>query len=82
MDSSFRCDNCGNEFPQSQMKEVFVGDGPDRKKQQLCPNCLDRRMNEADEVKGVAGEEKRAAVRVVEDGDGAGAERESLGERS
>jgi hypothetical protein len=83
MESTFKCDNCGNEFPLSQMKEVFTEEGTDRTKQRLCPNCLDQRMNEADEVKGVAGEEKRAAVRLVDEpgsSDGQG-ERESLGQR-
>lgn len=83
MESTFNCDNCGNEFPVSQMKEVFTEEGKERVKQSLCPNCLDLRMNEADEVKGVAGEEKRAAVRLVGDGEGSSGqgERESLGRR-
>lgn len=83
MESIFNCDNCGREFPISQMKEVFWEEGPERKKQRLCPNCLDLRMEEAGKVKGVAGEEKRAAVRVVDDGEGSNGrgERESLGRR-
>ena len=79
-EETFECDRCGREFPQRQMKEVFTEEGKDRVRMQLCPSCLDEVMNEADQVRGVAGEEKRAAVHVS-DGDGDTGERESFGER-
>lgn len=78
-EETFTCDSCGQEFPKRQMKEAFDGEGPDRKKLELCPTCLDKVMNQSDEVRGVGGEEKRAAV-VVE-GDGGEGERQSMGER-
>lgn len=83
MESTFQCDNCGNEFPLAQMKEVFSEEGTDRTKQRLCPNCLDQKMNEANEVKGVVGEEKRAAVRLVDEPNSSDEhkKRESLGQR-
>lgn len=78
-EETFTCDRCGQSFPRRQMKEAFRQDGQERVKMELCPTCLDEVMNEAGAVQGIAGEEKRAAVRV--DADGAGGERESFGER-
>lgn len=77
---TFTCDRCGQTFPSRQMKEAFRQDGQERVKMELCPTCLDAVMNEAGTVQGIAGEEKRAAVRI--DGGGAEGERESFGERS
>ena len=77
-EETFKCDRCSREFPKRQLKEAFSGAGEERKKMDLCPECLDEVMNEAGQVRGVAGEEKKAAV--VVDGDGAEA-RESFGER-
>jgi hypothetical protein len=48
---------------------------------ELCPTCLDEVMNEAGTVQGIAGEEKRAAVRIDSEGSGEG-DRASFGERS
>jgi hypothetical protein len=76
-EQSFTCDRCGREFPQRQMKEAFEGAGSERSKLELCPECLDTVMNEAGRVRGVPGEEKRAAV-VVGDGE---PENASFGER-
>jgi DNA-directed RNA polymerase subunit RPC12/RpoP len=75
------CERCGREIDQNQLKEVFweEGEQAERKKAMVCPNCLDEVMNQADKVKGVAGEEKKAAVRV--EGDGGAGERQSMGER-
>lgn len=73
----FTCDRCGRAFPQRQMKEAFEGAGEERRKLELCPECLDAVMNEAGRVRGVPGDEKRAAV-VVGEGE---SERTSFGER-
>jgi hypothetical protein len=66
---SFVCDRCGQEFPIRQLKEAFTEEQASREREKLCPSCLDIRMNEADRVKGVAGEHKRAAVRLEDEGD-------------
>ena len=63
-DETFRCDRCGREFPQRQLKEAFVDEDGGRDKKNLCPECLDQVMNAAGEVRGVPGEEKRAAVAI------------------
>ncbi len=77
-EETFTCDRCGQEYPIRQMKEAFQGQGAERKKLRLCPNCLDAVMNESGEVRGVAGEEKRAAIDLDAKGPG---ERESFGTR-
>jgi hypothetical protein len=69
MADTFKCDNCGREFPVEQMKEVFKGDGDDQKKYRLDPECLDEWMNKGDEVVGVPGEEKRRAAFISEGGE-------------
>lgn len=81
-EETFTCDRCGNEFPKRQMKEAFRQDGEDRTRMELCPSCLDETMNEAGTVQGIAGEEKRAAVRIDAGTDGTETERASFGERS
>lgn len=85
MQESFVCDRCGQKFPRRQLKEAFTEGQGSRERSVLCPSCLDIRMNEADRVKGVAGEDKRAAVRL-EDGHDNGNDvmeppREPIGER-
>jgi NAD-dependent SIR2 family protein deacetylase len=82
-EETFTCDRCGQSFPKRQMKEAFRQDGNDRTRLELCPTCLDEVMNEAGTVQGIAGEEKRAAIRV-DAGPGADemAERASFGDRS
>ena len=82
-EETFTCDRCGQTFPKRQMKEAFRQDGNDRERMELCPTCLDEVMNEADSVQGIAGEEKRAAVRV-DSGEGSTGEGErvAFGERS
>jgi hypothetical protein len=62
-EETFICDECGNEFPISKMKEVFKEGGD---KERLCPEDLDKQMNKADRVKGGPGEEKTAAAYVDE----------------
>ena len=69
-EATFNCDNCGRETPERQLKEAFVGaEGNDREKKNLCPECLDETMNAAGEVRGVPGEEKRAAVAIDQGSD-------------
>ena len=63
-EETFRCDRCDREFPQRQLKEAFVDEDGGRTKKNLCPECLDQVMNAAGEVRGVPGEEKRAAVAI------------------
>ena len=77
-EETFSCDRCSREFPKRQLKEAFSGSGEERQKMDLCPECLDQVMNEAGQVRGVPGEEKRAAVVVDGGGDEA---KESFGER-
>lgn len=62
MADAFKCDNCGKELPADQMKEVFVDGDGGVARQELCATCLDQRMNEAAEVYGVEGQEKRRAA--------------------
>ncbi|MGH2698999.1 MAG: hypothetical protein ACRDJL_07360 [Actinomycetota bacterium] len=85
MQGTFVCDRCGREFPTRQLKEAFTEEQTSREREKLCPSCLDIRMNEVDRVKGVAGEHKRAAVRLEEAGDEGdevlAAPREPLGQR-
>lgn len=81
MGDTFTCDSCANEFPRNQLKEVFTEEGTERLKEQLCPSCLDRRMNESPVVKGVVGEEKTAAVRLTDGEAEKAGERDSLGVR-
>lgn len=78
-EATFTCDRCGRKLPQRQMKEVMYESGKDRERKELCPQCLDEVMNESGIVKGIAGEEKRAAVHIS-DGSGKG-ERASFGTR-
>lgn len=78
-DAKFTCDRCGNEFPSAQMKEAFIEEGGQRVKKQYDAKCLDEVMNSAGEVRGVPGDDKRAAVSI--DPKGETAERQSMGER-
>lgn len=58
---TFTCDRCGAEVPRNQLKEVIEGPGS---RLELCPVCLDERMNEAVEVRGGEGQEKPKAAYV------------------
>jgi hypothetical protein len=62
------------------MKEAFRQEGSERVKMALCPTCLDEVMNESESVRGIAGEEKRAAVQL--DSGSPSEARTSFGERS
>ncbi len=75
------CQRCGRELPAAQLKELVYEQGPqaERVREMVCPTCLDQAMNQADEVRGVAGTEKQAAAHVS--GDGGAGERQSMGER-
>jgi hypothetical protein len=61
------------------MKEAFIEENGERVKKRFDPKCLDEVMNAGGEVRGVAGEEKRAAVAI--DAEGSDADQESLGQR-
>ena len=63
-ETTFTCDVCGRDFPNSQMKEFFDETG---RRWELCAEDLDHKMNEAGKVRGGPGEEKQAAA-YVEDG--------------
>ena len=78
-DATFTCDRCGRDFPESQMKEVFVGDGGQEVKKTVCPSCLDEILQQSDKAVGVEGDEKRAAVAIDEAAHDSG--RRSYGER-
>lgn len=79
MAETFTCDKCGNEFPADEMKEAFVEEGGEQVKKTYDAKCLDDVMNASDDVQGVEGDEKQAAVAL--DADDAASERESYGER-
>lgn len=71
MPDTFTCDNCGKEFPTDQMKEAFSDAGGDVQRQELCASCLDDKMNEAADVYGVEGQEKRRAAYLARSPDDA-----------
>ena len=64
MADTFTCDNCGKEFPRDQMKEV-KREGSDEVLR-VDPSCLDEMMNQANQVYGVEGDEKRRAAYIAE----------------
>jgi NAD-dependent SIR2 family protein deacetylase len=66
MADTFTCDNCGNTWPREQLKEVVRDDDSGRVSQRLCPECLDEQMNQAAEVYGVEGQEKRRAAYLAD----------------
>lgn len=78
-EATFTCERCGKEHREGEKKEVFVNEGGDEVKKVVCPECLDEIMNQADEVVGVEGDEKRAAAAVDEAADAT--DRDSFGER-
>jgi hypothetical protein len=69
MAASFTCDNCGRDFPRDQLKEVIRSEGDTKVKENLCPECLDQKMNEAPDVYGVPGNEKRRAAFLADEGE-------------
>jgi hypothetical protein len=66
MADTFTCDNCGRAFPREQLKEVIHSENGQRK-EQLCAECLDKKMNEAPEVYGIPGDEKRRAAYLADE---------------
>jgi hypothetical protein len=79
-ESTFTCERCGRDRPARQLKEVMYEEGHDRVTKKVCPECLDEIMNQSEQVRGIAGEDKRAAVHVGA-ADAGGDERESFGTR-
>lgn len=75
------CDRCGKEVPHDAVKELAYEVGPkaERKTEMVCAECLDRAMNEADEVRGIAGTHKNAAAHLS--GGGGASERQSPSKR-
>jgi DNA-directed RNA polymerase subunit RPC12/RpoP len=80
--SSATCQRCGKDVPEERLKELAYeqGENKERVREMVCPNCLDKAMNEADQVRGIAGQEKTAAAHVS--GDGGDGERQGLDERT
>ena len=68
MTETFTCDNCGQEFPKDQLKEAIRNENGSEVKESLCPECLDKKMNEAPDVYGVPGDEKRRAAYLTDEG--------------
>jgi hypothetical protein len=66
MADTFTCDNCGNELPADQMKEAFMDADGSVQRQELCAKCLDEKMNQAADVYGVDGQEKRRAAYLAQ----------------
>ena len=79
MADTLTCDNCGASLTEDEMKEVFTEGSEDEKPERLCASCLDKRMNDAPEVVGVEGEDKRRAALIPESG--SEPERETFGKR-
>ncbi len=73
------CARCGRDVEENLLKEVAWEDGAEQKRELVCPNCLDELMNQADEVRGIAGQHKTAAAHLT--GDSGEGERKSMEER-
>lgn len=78
-EDTFTCERCGRDRPARQMKEVMHEEGRSRITRRVCPECLDAIMNESPKVRGIAGDEKRAAIHVNRTG--SGGERQTFGDR-
>lgn len=65
--TDFTCNNCGDVFPMSKLKEVVWEEGRRRLRDELCPACLAKRMAVSTRVRGVVGQIKRAAIHVDSD---------------
>lgn len=66
MADTFTCDNCGTELPADQMKEAFMDADGGTERQELCASCLDEKMDQAADVYGVDGQEKRRAAYLAQ----------------
>lgn len=64
MEETFTCEECGKSFAKRQMKEVFIWQGKERLRRELCPSCLDKAMQQG-RVHGVVGDEKKAAASIM-----------------
>jgi len=64
MDETVLCARCGATVPQARMKEVMFEEGRARVTRRLCPSCLDQVMQDADQVRGIVGDEKAAAIHI------------------
>ena len=75
------CQRCGKEVPHEAIKELAYEKGPqaERVTELVCAECLDKAMNQADEVRGIAGSEKKAAAHLS--GEGGAGERASFSDR-
>jgi hypothetical protein len=73
------CNRCGTQLPERRLKEIVYEKGRERIQEMLCPNCLDKAMNESTRVRGVVGTTKAAAAHL-DLGPGPSV-RSSLGER-
>jgi hypothetical protein len=67
MADTFTCDNCGTELPADQMKEAYIDGDGGVVRQELCAACLDEKMNNAADVYGVEGQEKRRAAYLAQE---------------
>jgi hypothetical protein len=65
MEDTIVCERCGTAVPVSRMKEVMYEQDRRRVTQQLCSSCLDVVMAGSDQVRGIVGERKAAAVHVT-----------------
>ena len=67
--SETTCERCGTAVPEGSIKELAYekGEQKERVTELVCANCLDKAMNEADEVRGIGGQVKTAAAHVSGD---------------
>lgn len=75
--SETTCDRCGTAVPEESIKELAFEEGDEKTRvtELVCASCLDKAMNEADEVRGIGGQVKTAAAHIS--GEGGEAERKS-----
>jgi hypothetical protein len=64
VEDTFRCDRCDRETPRRQLKEVSEEGASGRIVMSVCPECLDDLMQASEEVTGIPGKEKQAAVEL------------------
>ena len=77
MSDTVTCERCGMAVEQDAIKELAYekGEAKERVTELVCASCLDKAMNEADEVRGIGGQVKTAAAHVS--GDSGEGERKS-----
>ena len=64
MEDTFRCGRCDREIPRRQLKEVSEEGTSGKIVMSVCPECLDDLMQASEEVTGIPGKEKQAAVEL------------------